>query len=437
MFASLSSIYKPMIKFYYLSKDYEKIIKKANVDLFQDLSFQKKVYQIIAKVKESGDEAIKHYSEKFDRVALKEIRVPLDDIKNATVSADLEEALNTAIANISEFHKKQSLKNITFQGKFKESLRQVITPIEKAGVYVPGGKGGMTPLVSTLLMNVIPAQIAGVKKICVCTPPQKNEQISSVLLYAAKLLGIENIFKIGGSQAIAALAYGTEAVPACDIIVGPGNEYVTYAKKLVFGDVMIDGLNGNSEIVILSDGSERESYLTADLLSQAEHAGNELVLLFTHDEGHGRKISDEIKKQISTLPRKAEIISSLEKRGGIVIVDDWEKAFSLVNEIAPEHLELHLKNHQAALKKINNAGTIFVGKYSSEPIGDYICGTNHVLPTNQTARFSSPLGVYTFLKRTNVIHYNKEAFNHYKPMAIRLAMSEALSAHAEALKIRD
>ncbi len=426
-----------MIKFYRLARDYQKIVEKAKVDLFRDLNFQQKIYQMITRVRTEGDEAIRDYSKQFDQVVLDEIKVLPAQIRDSSGSEVLKKSLQTAISNIRKFHKKQLLKDVSFQGKFKESLKQVISAIEKVGVYVPGGRGGTTPLVSTLLMNVIPAQIAGVKEINLCTPPRKDGTISPVLLYAAKLLKIENIFKIGGAQAIAALAYGTKSVPACDIIVGPGNEYVTYAKKLVFGDVMIDGLNGNSEIVILSDGSEKASYLTADLLSQAEHAGNELVLLFTDSEAHGKKIENEIKKQVSKLPRQKEIVSSLEKRGGIVIVDDWQRAFSCVNEIAPEHLEVHLKNHRAALKNISNAGTIFVGKYSSEPIGDYICGTNHVLPTNQTARFSSPLGVYTFLKRTNVIRYNKQAFDHYKPMAIHLAESENLMAHAEALRIRD
>ncbi len=422
--------------FFNYPQDYQKIINKVQLKPLTSLSFQKRVIQVINKVRKEGDKALREYSSQFDKVQLKNLKIDYKERKVNLKNQTLKKSLEVAITNIQKFHEKQKLEDIHYQGEKGEILKQTITPIEKVGVYVPGGIGGKTPLVSTLLMNVIPAQIAGVKEINVCTPPQSDGSLNPVLLYAAKLLKIKNIFKVGGAQAIAALAYGTESIPRSDIIVGPGNEYVTYAKKMVYGDVAIDGLAGNSEIVILSDGSEKPSYLAADLLSQAEHSGNELVVFVTNQKKHALEVREEVNKQLENAPRKKAITSSLQKRGAIVVFKSWQKIYSLINEIAPEHLALNLKSYDDALKKIKNAGTIFVGKYASEPIGDYICGTNHVLPTNQTARFASPLGVYTFLKRTNFINYNQKAFSTYSPSAISLAESEGLFAHANALKIR-
>lgn len=393
---------------------------------------------IINSVRDEGDKALVSFTKEFDKVDLIPQKIPfnLNQVSSKNIHPKFVSALEQAIENITAFHRLQIPSNLSYQGKYGEKLSQQFTPIENVGVYVPGGKGGLTPLVSSFLMNVIPAQLAGVKEITVISPPNQGLGLDDHLVFAIKKLGIEKVFLSGGAQAIAALAYGTQTISPVDIIVGPGNQYVNLAKKLVFGEVMIDGLYGHSEIVIISDGSSSPRWVAADLLSQAEHAGGELVVLITNNRKHAEEVNREVEKLMSQLARKDLIESSLDKRGLIVVVEDLKVTPEIVNHIAPEHLELLVEDYEKLLPQIKHVGAIFIGEFASEPIGDYICGTNHILPTNRSARFSSPLGVYTFLKRTNLIEYNQEAFDAYAPAAMVLAEIENLTAHQKALEVR-
>ncbi len=408
-----------------------------------DDSLLKKVADIIRKVKMGGDSVLCKFAREFDGINLTpdQIRFSIKEkhFSENVLRPELIEALDKAIENITTFHKLQLPQDIDYRGKYGEKLGQRFTSIDKVGIYVPGGTGGKTPLVSTLLMNVIPAQIAGVEQIVITTPPHDSSDkgdINPYLGYTLKRLGINEIYLSGGAQAIAAMAYGTETIPEVDLIVGPGNRYVNTAKKWVFGKVMIDALSGHSEIVIWAENGARPDWVAADLLSQAEHAGGELVVLVTQDEDYAKKVITEVEKQAEVRERKNLIHSSISKRGAVVLVNSPDQAVEVINYIAPEHIEVLHPQGKKYVKKIKHAGAIFIGEYASEPIGDYICGTNHVLPTNRSARFSSPLGVYTFLKRSNLIEYNDVAFKAYSHSAAILSELEQLTAHKYALEIR-
>ena len=408
--------------------------KKENSDVIWN-STQK----IVNDVKKQGNKALLDWTKKLDGINLSvsDLNVSKEEFENNFVNLEknLEKATDRAIDNIKDFHRHQTIPSYTHIGQHGEKLTQQVEPIESVAIYVPGGSEGNTPLISTLMMNAIPALLAGCPRIVGFSPPTKNKSLNPNLLYVFKKLGINEVYKVGGAQAISAAAYGTEVIKKCDIIVGPGNDYVTAAKKMVFGDVMIDGVFGPSEIVVIADALSNPSHIASDLISQAEHAGDELSVLLTMDDSFANKVEIEIERSLNGLERKEIIKKSLQQRGAIMLVNDIEEAIEIANQIAPEHLELSFSNPEPYIGKCK-AGAIFVGQWTPEPIGDYIAGTNHVLPTNGTARFASPLGVYNFLKRKNIIQYNQKAFDAYVDDAMTLARAEKLTAHLNSLKIR-
>ncbi len=408
------------------------------------LGFKKKDYlkvtQILEDVRKNGDNALIKYANQFDSpgLSIKSIRVTSDEIEAAAkkVERTFMRSLNRAISHIESFHKHQlcnSWINTDRPGAF---LGQIVNPVDSAGVYVPGGKGGKTPLVSSVLMGAIPARIAGVKHIAMATPPTKDGSINPHLLVAAKKVGINAIYKLGSAWAIAALAYGTETVPKTDVIVGPGNIYVTLAKKIVSGTVGIDMIAGPSEILIIADNTANPEFTAADLLSQAEHDTMASSILVTNSEETAKAVNIAVEEQLKYLDRKDIAEKSLDSFGAIIVMPDLTTCIELANRIAPEHLELHIDNPFEYIGKIRNAGAIFVGDYTPEPVGDYIAGPNHVLPTAGAARFASALSVDNFVKKTSLIHYSKEAFKREAKDIIRLAEIEGLDAHANAIKIR-
>jgi len=408
------------------------------------LGFKKKDYlkvtQILEDVRKNGDNALIKYANQFDSpgLSIKSIRVTSDEIETAAkkVERTFMRSLNRAISHIESFHKHQlcnSWINTDRPGAF---LGQIVNPVDSAGVYVPGGKGGKTPLVSSVLMGAIPARIAGVKHIAMATPPTKDGSINPHLLVAAKKVGINAIYKLGSAWAIAALAYGTETVPKTDVIVGPGNIYVTLAKKIVSGTVGIDMIAGPSEILIIADNTANPEFTAADLLSQAEHDTMAFSILVTNSEETAKAVNIAVEEQLKYLDRKDIAEKSLDSFGAIIVMPDLTTCIELANRIAPEHLELHIDNPFEYIGKIRNAGAIFVGDYTPEPVGDYIAGPNHVLPTAGAARFASALSVDNFVKKTSLIHYSKEAFKREAKDIIRLAEIEGLDAHANSIKIR-
>ncbi|HMB01071.1 MAG TPA: histidinol dehydrogenase, partial [Spirochaetota bacterium] len=414
-------------KFYYQQE--KEFFSYISVNRKQNRNITKTVDKIISSVIKQGDQALLKYTRKFDKIKQNRdaLKVKTAAFQGLKVASDFRKAVQVAYKNIYDFHINQQSCSFTHTGQYGEKLTQKTSPVNRAGIYVPAGSRGQTPLISSLLMNAVPAMIAGVKEIIIATPPAPEGLPAPALLYAADFLKLHDIFQIGGAQAVAAMAYGTETVPPVDIIAGPGNIFVTCAKKAVLGDVMIDGIFGQSEIVIIADGSVPADWAAADLISQAEHAGGELAVLITSDPAYADKVINEIKKQAASASRKNIISASLKDRGGVMITENIEQAVAVSNQIAPEHLELQLKNYESVLPLIENAGAVFTGPYGAEPIGDYICGTNHVLPTNGSARFSSPLGVYNFMKRTNIIKYNKKAFTNYSKYAAVLAETEGLT----------
>ena len=408
------------------------------------LGFKKKDYlkvtQILEDVRKNGDNALIKYANQFDSpgLSIKSIRVTSDEIEAAAkkVERTFMRSLNRAISHIESFHKHQlcnSWINTDRPGAF---LGQIVNPVDSAGVYVPGGKGGKTPLVSSVLMGAIPARIAGVKHIAMATPPTKDGTVNPHLLVAAKKVGINAIYKLGSAWAIAALAYGTKTVPKTDVIVGPGNIYVTLAKKIVSGTVGIDMIAGPSEILIIADNTANPKFTAADLLSQAEHDTMASSILVTNSEETAKAVNIAVEEQLKYLDRKDIAEKSLDSFGAIIVMPDLTTCIELANRIAPEHLELHIDNPFEYIGKIRNAGAIFVGDYTPEPVGDYIAGPNHVLPTAGAARFASALSVDNFVKKTSLIHYSKEAFKREAKDIIRLAEIEGLDAHANAIKIR-
>ena len=408
------------------------------------LAFEKKdiaaVTRICESVRKRGDQAVISYTQRFDsaRVSIKSMRVSKKEFADASRKVDrsFRRALNRAAINIRRFHEQQLRRSWMQADRPGTLLGQLINPVDAAGVYVPGARGGKTPLVSSVLMGVIPAKVAGVKKIAIVTPPTKSGRVSPHLLVAAQKAGADAVFKAGSAWAIAALAYGTETIPKVDVIVGPGNIYVTLAKKILAGLVGIDMIAGPSEILIIADETARPEFIAADLLSQAEHDVLSSALLITDSQKLAKAAVREIKEQLANLPRAAIAEESLVRYGAVVVVRNMNVAIELANRIAPEHLELQTQDPFEMVGKIRNAGAIFIGDYTPEPVGDYVAGPNHVLPTAGTARFASALSVDNFIKKTSLIQYTKKAFEREAPDIIRLAEIEGLGAHAGSIKVR-
>ncbi|MFP4225196.1 MAG: histidinol dehydrogenase [Desulfobacterales bacterium] len=391
-------------------------------------------------VRARGDAALIEYTAKFDAPDLTAAELTVSEAEyqaaEAQVDAAFLNALDRAVSQIKSFHKKQ-LKNSWFEaarpGVF---LGQLVNPVGAAGVYVPGAKGGMTPLVSSVLMGAMPARIAGVDDVVMVTPPKKDGSIDPHLLVAARRVGVDAVYKAGSAWAIAGLAYGTETLPRVDVVVGPGNIYVTIAKKLVAGIVGIDMIAGPSEILVIADDSANPEFIAADLLSQAEHDPLSSALLITDSRGIATKAATEVEKQLAALSRKDIARASLDAYGGIIVVPDMPTALSLANQIAPEHLELLVTTPFEHLSRIQNAGAVFMGHYTPEPMGDYVAGPNHVLPTGGTARFSSALSVDTFMKQSSLIYYSEAAMAEEADDVIQLAEIEGLGAHAGSVRVR-
>lgn len=399
--------------------------------------YEGRVSAIIDDIKSRRDEAVFEYTKKFDGYDLNadNIIVTEDEIKAAYDEIDdgLVEIIRKALVNIRNYHAKQK-RNSWFDATPDGTiLGQKITPLARVGVYVPGGKAAYP---SSVLMNVVPAKVAGVDEIIMCTPPGKDGKIYCGTLVAAKEAGVDVIYKVGGAQAIAAMAYGTESVPKVDKIVGPGNIYVALAKKAVYGQVGIDSIAGPSEIMVLADESANPRFVAADLLSQAEHDELASAILVTTSRELAEKVSEETEGFLRELSRRQIIEKSLENYGYILLAKDMDEAIAVVNEIASEHLELVTKDPFQTMTKIRNAGAIFLGEYSSEPLGDYFAGPNHVLPTNGTAKFFSPLEVDDFIKKSSIISYSREALGAIHTDIEKFAQAEGLTAHANSIKVR-
>lgn len=399
--------------------------------------FESRVNDIIQNVRERRDEAIFEYTEKFDgaKIGKENIRVTEEEIAEAyeLVDPKLLDVIRKALVNIRDYHAKQKQYSWFDSDESGIILGQKVTPLHTVGVYVPGGKA-VYP--SSVLMNVIPAKVAGVKNVIMTTPCGKDGKVYPSTLVAAKEAGVDEIYKVGGAQAIAALAFGTESIPKVDKIVGPGNIYVALAKKAVFGYVSIDSIAGPSEILVLADETANPRFVAADLLSQAEHDEMASAILVTTSEELAKKVSEEVDRFVAVLSRKEIIQKSLDQYGYILVADSLEAAIHTVNEIASEHLELVTKNPFEVMTKIRNAGAIFIGEYSSEPLGDYFAGPNHVLPTNGTAKFFSPLGVDDFIKKSSIISYSREALEPVYKDIVQFAECEKLTAHANSIRVR-
>ena len=399
--------------------------------------FESHVNDIIQNVREKRDEAIFEYTLKFDGATINQdnIRVTEEEIKEAYEQVDpkLLDVIRKALVNIRDYHAKQKQYSWFDSDESGIILGQKVTPLKTVGVYVPGGKA-VYP--SSVLMNVIPAKMAGVSNIIMTTPCGKDGKVYPSTLVAAKEAGVDAIYKVGGAQAIAALAFGTESIPKVDKIVGPGNIYVALAKKAVFGYVSIDSIAGPSEIMVLADETANPRFVAADLLSQAEHDEMASAILVTTSETLAEQVSVEVDKFVATLSRKEIIRKSLDNYGYILVADTMQDAIDTVNEIASEHLELVTKNPFETMTKIRNAGAIFIGEYSSEPLGDYFAGPNHVLPTNGTAKFFSPLSVDDFIKKSSIISYSREALEPVYKDIVQFAECEKLTAHANSIRVR-
>ncbi len=425
----------------YPSKSAEKrIVSIAD----RGLGFKKKdilsVTRILEDVRKNRDKALIKYTNRFDSpgLTIESIKVTPKEIDNAAKKVDRSfvRALNRAAGQIEAFHKEQLITSWINTKRPGTLLGQMVNPVDTAGVYVPGGMGGKTPLVSSILMGVIPAKVAGVKHIAMVTPPTKNGEINPHLLTAAKKVGVDAVYKVGSAWAIAALAYGTETIQKVDVIVGPGNIYVTIAKKLVAGTVGIDMIAGPSEIMVIADSTANPAFVAADLLSQAEHDILSSAILVTNSKDMAKAVALCVDEQLAVLKRKEIAGKSIARFGAIIIVPDIDTALELSNRIAPEHLELQIKDPFAYIGQIRNAGAVFLGDFTPEPVGDYMAGPNHVLPTAGTARFSSALSVDNFVKKTSLIQYSRQAFEREAGDIIHLAEIEGLDAHANAVKIR-
>ncbi len=393
------------------------------------------VEEIITNVRDNKDKAILEYTEKFDGVKLDRIQVTQEEIEEAYNRCDKEliEALEEAAENIRDFHQKQLINSWIDNKKPGIMLGQIYNPIEKVGIYVPGGTA---PLPSTVLMNAVPAKVAGVEEIVMVTPPSKDGGVSDNILAAAKIAGVDKIYKAGGAQGIAAMAFGTETIPKVYKIVGPGNIYVAIAKRIVYGFVDIDMIAGPSEILVLADETANPEYVAADMLSQAEHDTLASSILVTTSEELAENVKKELKVQTDKLSRKDIVEESLKNFGAIIVAKDMDEAVYYTNEIAPEHLEVMVKSPFEMISSIKNAGAIFLGEYSPEPLGDYFSGTNHTLPTSSTAKFYSPLGVDDFVKKSSLIFYDRKNLEEHKDKIIAIAESEGLEAHANSVRVR-
>ncbi len=423
-----------------------KLTEETKKNLMNDLlkrspnnysQYESTVNEIIENVRTNKDQAIFEYTKKFDRFDLnaENIKVTKEEIAYAYTQMDekLIQVIKKAAANIRDFHAKQ-LRNSWFDAKEDGTiLGMKITPIEKAGVYVPGGKAAYP---SSVLMNVIPAKVAGVKEIIMVTPPGPTGQVNPGTLVAADIAGVDTIYKVGGAQAIAALAFGTQSIPKVDKITGPGNIFVALAKKAVYGYVSIDSIAGPSEVLVLADDSANYKYVAADLLSQAEHDELASAILITTSEELAEKVAKQVHIYTQQLSRTEIMEKSLENYGYILVAENMKQAIDTVNEIASEHLEILTKNPFDVMTKIKNAGAIFLGEYSSEPLGDYFAGPNHILPTNGTAKFFSPVNVDDFIKKSSIISYSKEALEAIHKDIELFAESEGLTAHANSIKVR-
>ncbi len=422
-----------------------KLTEDTRKDILQNLlkrspnnygEFEGRVNAIIEEVRNNRDQAVFNYTKQFDGADINagNILVTEEEIAEAYEQVDttLLAVIRKSLVNIKKYHEKQ-VQNSWFTTEDGIILGQKVTALATVGVYVPGGKA-VYP--SSVLMNVLPAKVAGVDRIVMCTPPGKDGKVYPSTLVAAKEAGVDEIYKVGGAQAIAAMAFGTESVPKVDKIVGPGNIYVALAKKAVFGYVSIDSIAGPSEIMVLADETANPRFVAADLLSQAEHDEMASAILVTTSETLAEQVSVEVDKFVATLSRKEIIQKSLDNYGYILVADTMQDAIDTVNEIASEHLELVTKNPFETMTKIRNAGAIFIGEYSSEPLGDYFAGPNHVLPTNGTAKFFSPLGVDDFIKKSSIISYSREALEPVYKDIVQFAECEKLTAHANSIRVR-
>ena len=406
--------------------------------------FKKKDYQTVARiiedVRRNGDEAVIKYARHFDapRLTARSLKVSNREMAAAAKKVDRKfvRAMNRAASQIEDFHRQQVQQSWIHTQRRGTLLGQLVNPVNAAGVYVPGARGGKTPLISTVLMTAIPANIAGVDKLVMVTPSTRSGGVNPHLLAAAKKVGISDVYKVGSAWAIAALAYGTESIPRVDVIAGPGNIYVTLAKKIVAGTVGIDMIAGPSEVLVIADETASPAYAAADLLSQAEHDVLSSAILVTSSIKTARAVAAEIDRQLGSLTRADIARESIKKFGTIFVVADLAAAVDLANRIAPEHLELQIKEPFDYLEQIRNAGAVFLGHYTPEPMGDYVAGPNHVLPTAGTARFASALSVDHFTKKTSLIRYSREAFKREAADVMRLAELEGLDAHVKSIKIR-
>jgi histidinol dehydrogenase len=404
----------------------------------QDVTIQKdideKVKAIIEDVKKHQDEALRRYTRAFDQVDIDVFLVSQQDIKDAYlhVSSQVIEALKKAIKNIRTYHEKQTYASFEYEHNGR-IIGQKITPIEKVGLYIPGGTASYP---STVLMSAIPAIIAGVKEIVLISPPNQEGKIAPSILVASNMLGIQNIYKVGGAQGIAALTYGTQSIPKVDKIVGPGNIYVATAKKLVSGLVGIDTIAGPSEVVILADETSNPMFIAADMLAQAEHDTQAKAMCISTSQVVLEAVEKELQRQLVVLSREAIAKTSIENEGALILVDSIDDGIELIHDIAPEHVELLCQDAFSIKDRVLNAGAIFIGNYTPEPVGDYMAGPNHTLPTSGVARFSSGLSTYDFLKRTSYVSYTKDAFLEDQQAIIDLAEEEGLTAHAASIKVR-
>ncbi|MBF7097816.1 histidinol dehydrogenase [Alkalibacter mobilis] len=413
-------------------KNIDRLLNRTDNDVSE---VESSVSEIISRVRSHGDAALYDYTEMFDGVKLDSLKVSAQEIDEGylKVSAEFIETLKEAKNNIETYHKEQ-ISN-TWIKDFSQGIKlgQLVTPIDRVGLYVPGGKGGYP---STVLMDAVPAKVAGVKSIALITPPGKDGKIDPYILAAAKIAGIDEIYRIGGAHGIAALAYGTDTIPAVNKIVGPGNIYVATAKKQVFGKVDIDMIAGPSEICIIASPDSNPDFIAADLLSQAEHDEMASSMLITWSEDLAEKVTRSVFAQMAKLSRREIMEKSIRDNGKIFIVSDLDQAISLSNMIAPEHLEVMIPDPESALNKITNAGAVFLGSYTPEPIGDYFAGPNHTLPTSGTAKFSSPLGVYDFVKRSSILYYDKKNLEKVYKKVADFAEREGFSSHANAVRRR-
>ena len=414
--------------------EFENILARAKTDIKEVSTI---VTNIIDEIVEDGNEALKSHIKKFDKWEVEsddDLMISPKDMKAAyeNINDDLKNALHTAYDRIKTYHEKQIPKSWLDFEKNGTILGQKVSPVDRAGLYIPGGKAAYP---SSLLMNAIPAIVAGVEEIVVCTPTPNNE-INELVLAACHICNISKAYKVGGASAIAAMAYGTQTIPKVDVITGPGNIFVATAKKLVFGEVHIDMIAGPSEIGILADSTANPKYLAIDLLSQAEHDEMASSLMITIDEEVANKTSQEVEKYLQTLSRREIAKKSIDERGAIIVASSMDEALTLMNEIAPEHLEVMTANAFELLPKIKHAGAIFLGENTPEPIGDYIAGPNHTLPTGSTAKFYSPLNVENFMKKSSIINFSKEAIDELGEACALLADTEGLTAHAESVRVR-